>query len=192
MRNADYNIPDGTISTRAKWVALLVILLMVAVAAYLFGHYTNQPTPEDVSPQAAQSLPSGAVVLERKPTRTPAKPKKPGTKVEREIGVTVQPDQAGCDPVTVDLQLVREGDGRRVIASSPDGKVIAGLDVPTDPAGFPASRPWAAGMSCDPGKCQQTAGVWIERDLGRVRLGVEAARQQDGAVQARAKIGWVW
>lgn len=35
-----------------------------------------------------------------------------------------------CPDVTVDLSLIRDKSGRRVVASSPDGEVLGGLDVP--------------------------------------------------------------
>lgn len=42
-------------------------------------------------------------------------------------------DAPPCPPVTVDLSLVRGKDGSRVVASSPDGDVVGGLDVPAQP-----------------------------------------------------------
>jgi hypothetical protein len=92
--------------------------------------------------------------------------------------------------VKVDLQLVKDGDGRRVVASSPDGQVIGGVDVPVEAAINPVSHKWAVGLSCDPGACQQTVGAWIERDIGRIRAGIDLIRQADGKAAARAKIGW--
>lgn len=172
-----------------KWIAGLIVLAGFLLGAYLVGVKTTEPTPEDVSPQAAQSLPGGAAVLERKPTTKPSKPKKPGTKVERDVSVTVKPDQPECEPATVDLQLVRDGEGRRVIASSPDGKVISGLDMPVEPAKFSESHPWAAGLSYG---TDRSAGGWIERDIGRIRAGVDLIRQADGQAQARARVGWSW
>lgn len=170
---------------------IIVLAITGLFAAYMFGVKTSAPKPENIVPVAAESLPSGAVVLERVPKKS-AKPKKPGTKVDREISVTVQPDAPASQPVTVDLQLVKEGDGRRVIASSPDGQIIAGMDVPIEQGLIPINRPWAAGLSCDPTNCKQTPGVWLERDLGRFRVGIEATRQSDGKMNSRAKVGWVF
>jgi hypothetical protein len=192
--------------------AALVTLLLVALlgAGYWLGVKTSAPTPENIAPAAAQRQADGSVIPERRPVagKPPPAPHvlPKGSTEERRVSITVQPRAglklpataeqssavAECPPVTVDLSLVRQGDGRRVVASSPDGDVIGALDVPLEAGIMPTSRPWAAGMSCDPGKCRQTAGAWVERDLGRVRLGVEAARQQDGGVQARARVGWVW
>lgn len=97
-------------------------------------------------------------------------------------------------PITVDLSLVRlDDDTRRVIASSPDGEIVGGLDIPVDTL---ATKPrvWAAGISLDP--IHQTPGVWIERDLMRVRIGAEANQVhvkgggRDG--EFRVRFGWVW
>jgi len=170
-------------------------LLILAGGIWLGRASVPVPVPEIVAPAPAQSLPSGAVVLERKPaaSATTVKPIKPGSKVERAIAVTVQPTREDCPPVTVDMQLIQEDGGRRVVTRSPDGRVIAGLDVPATPALImPDRREWAAGLSGAPHQWPDTAGVWIERDLGRVRVGAEVLRRTDGEMQARVRIGWVW
>lgn len=153
-------------------VGLLIATAAALVAlGILLGTRWAQPVPEVVTPQAAQSLPGGAVVIERKPAATPSKPKKPGAKVERDVSVTVQPAQPDCEPVRVDLQVVAEDGGRRVIASSPDGRVVGGLDMPQPATMWQKPREWAVGLSCEPTNCQRTAGVWVDRDLGRIRQG---------------------
>jgi hypothetical protein len=91
------------------------------------------------------------------------------------------------------MSLIRQGDGRRVIASSPDGAVIGGIDVPIEAGTIPAERPWAAGLSCEASRdCGKTLGVWIDRDLARVRVGAEILKRETGGAQARIKVGWVW
>jgi len=199
------------IATAYARPAIIAIALAVLLGAgYWIGVKTSAPTPEIIAPAAAQSQPDGSVVAERRPVAGPPKPaphKLPaGSVEERRVSVTVQPRAriklpavaeqssapADCPPVTVDLSLVRQGDGRRVVASSPDGDVIGALDVPIEAGIMPTSRPWAAGISCDPARCRDSAGAWIERDLGRLRVGIEAAKQQSGGMQARARVGWVW
>ena len=172
--------------------AVLILALLMAIGAGVWLGRQTMPrlVAEDVTPQPAQSLPSGAVVLERAPVPT-AKPRpiKPGTKVERAVSVTVQPTQPECEPVQVDLQLVQDGEGRRVVASSPDGMIVGGLDVPVRQIAFEESRPWAAGISYGTDRSQ---GVWIERDLDRVRIGAEIIRRQDGQAEIRARVGFSW
>jgi hypothetical protein len=54
-----------------------------------------------------------------------------------------------CPPVRVDLSLIRLKDkSQRVLASSPDGTVVGGLDVPVNEAKLPAITRWtASGMA---------------------------------------------
>lgn len=187
------------ITTQAKIIigaALLAVFLGLAGWA---GYVVGRPTPAALeTPAVAQSQPDGSVVLERAPeTSAPApKAKIPrGDRVERQVSVTVKPKPT-ASTVTVDMSLVRESDGgRRVIASSADGQVVGGLDVPVEPAlVVTPARHWAAGASCNVGaSCQiRQAGVWIERDLGRVRVGADVFRQPDGDLQARVRVGFTF
>lgn len=130
---------------------------------------------EDYKPPIVQ--PDGSVVIERAPTAPKAKPKHKipkGATVERETTVTVQPREPLIGQgITVDMTLVREQDGgRRVIASSPDGEIVGGLDIPVETPAIDQPRVWAAGLNLDP--IHQTFGVWLDRDMSRLRVGVEA------------------
>jgi hypothetical protein len=177
-----------------RTIAAIVLLLLAIGAGVWLGRQTMpRLVPEDVTPQPAQSLPGNAVMLERKPVPTVnPRPIKPGTTVERAIAVTVQPDQPECEPVTVDLQLVQDGAGRRVVASSPDGVIVGGLDVPVRQIVFDESLRWAAGVSCEPADCQRTPGIWVDRDFDRVRVGAEVSMQPDGEPRVEARVGWRW
>lgn len=172
-------------------VAIAALLLAVAGGVWLGRQSMPVLVAEDVSPQPAQSLPGNAVMLERKPVAK-ARPIKPGTTVERAITATVQPDDPECEPVTVDLQLIQDGEGRRIVADSPNGRVIDGSDTPVRPLVFAESLKWAAGVSCEPADCQRTPGIWVDRDFDRVRIGAEVAMQPDGKPQITAKLGWRW
>jgi hypothetical protein len=128
--------------------------------------------------------------LEKKPSAKPEPqqdiPK--GSKVERVVSVTVRhnprasvgrPDvsQGGetCPDVTVDLTLVKNADDTRsVIASSPDGEVIAGVDIPRELLPKESTPPkWAIG-----GMYYSNRGyaVRVERDLGPLRLGADVLK----------------
>ncbi|MDQ7989004.1 MAG: hypothetical protein REI09_05150 [Candidatus Dactylopiibacterium sp.] len=193
------------------WVRLaapLAALAAVALGAYLLGVHASAPQPEVISPAVAQSQPDGSVVAARAPASSPAAAGKAphqiprGAVEERRVSVTVKPhapapgagQSSPAEPasVRVDLSLIRQGEGRRVVASSPDGDIVGALDVPIEPALMPVSRPWAAGLSCEPSNCQRTPGAWVDRDLGRVRLGAEVLRQPDGRTAVRARAGWAW
>lgn len=167
------------IAPASKWSTAvmggLFALAAVACLAALATWYFMQPKPVVETPAAAVEQPDGSVVVERKPDAT-AKPKQAvpkGAKVERVGSITVKPAATPDHPVTVDWSLVRLGDNsKRVVASSPDGQVIGGVDIPVETAEPPPPpKLWAAGISYNPS--QQTPGVWIERDVGRVRLGVD-------------------
>lgn len=142
----------------------------------------------------------GSQILEKKPQADakPAQQVPKGATVERVVQVTVQPDaphsfpgrsesdalvpadpaRPPCPPVRVDLTLVRMPDlTRRVIASSPDGKVVGGVDIPVESAA-PAPRPlkWAAGASWNP--TNRTYGGWVQRDIGPLLVGLDVLQQR--------------
>jgi hypothetical protein len=173
------------------------------------------PIVETAAPEVRQD--DGSVILERQPTTpdaTPAQAVPKGAKVERVVQVKVQPhrpaplpagdglkpagpliDIPPCPPVTVDMTLLREPDGsRRVVASSPDGRIVGGVDIPVETPPPPAARRWAAGLSLDP--IHQTPGVWLERDLMRLRVGVEinqiATRNAGREGEIRLRVGIVF
>jgi hypothetical protein len=199
-----------TLTTQVKLIIAAVLLVAVALGAYLFGVRTTQPVRENIEPVGSQSQPDGSVILARAPAAsapadaTPRQTIPKGAKVERVISATIKPravlkiPTAGaesapaateCPPVRIDLSLIREGDQRRIIASSPDGDVVAGLDVPLEAGTIPTTHPWSAGLSYG---TDRTPGVYVERDLGRIRVGAEAIRQEAGTVQGRVRLGWNW
>ena len=95
-----------------------------------------------------------------------------------------------CPPVTIDLSLVREkGGSRRAIASSPDGAIVSGLDIPVETLSY-APRVWAAGISIDP--VHQVGGIWVERDISRIRLGAEVGQNKHHDFETRLRIGVTW
>lgn len=187
---------------------LLPVALCAAVLGLAGGYWlrgADAPTLEVVTPQPQVTQSDGSVLAERAappmvpsavPGR-PAKPKKPphqlpkGSTEERRIEVVVQSEVEDCPPVQVDLSLVRDGDGRRVVASSPDGRVLRALDMPIT-AGLipPPVRPWAAGASFEP--VSQRAGVWIERDFARLRIGADVQQADTGELRALVRLGWRW
>ena len=183
--------------------ALLAALTLIAVSIAATW-YVMRPVPVVETPKPAETQADGSRIVERTATQPKARPKQiipKGAKVERIESVTVQPTataEAGkpCPPVTVDMTLVREPDGsKRVIASSPDGAVVAGLDIPVDTLPVPEIHPLAAGVSINP--ANQTAGLWVERDIGRVRVGLEINQARHSilnpmAAEVRLRAGWTF
>jgi hypothetical protein len=166
-----------------RWMIYLLLAIAALVGAAALGWRLGQPKSVQETAAAAQRQGDGSVVLERRPDPA-AKPKQQTpkkTRLERVAQVTVQPSAAPagepCPPVTVDWSLVREEDGgRRLLASSPDGTIIGGIDVPVESAAPPTEpKRWAAGLSWSP--VTETGGVWVERDVPlfkwAVRVGVD-------------------
>jgi hypothetical protein len=186
-----------TWNTRLVAWALGVALIFGAGMGTGWSLWKPKPAkPETYAAPIVQG--DGSLVLERKPQADakPAQQVPKGGKVERVIQVTVAPTPSGpepalpshsgsgalpeparppCPPVRVDLTLVRmPDDSRRVVASSPDGRVVGGVDIPLSPSAPPRPLVWAAGGLYRPQ--DKAVGAWIDRDLGFVRLGVEVIR----------------
>lgn len=184
--------------TARQFIGVALVALALGVGT---GWYFTRPVPVIETARPAETQADGSVIIERTATQPKARPKQAvpkGAKVERIEYVTVQPTataEAGkpCPPVTVDMTLIREDDGsKRVIASSPDGQIVAGLDIPVETLPTPEARPWAVGVSVDP--VRQSGGVWVERDIGRVRLGVEINQQRAGSLMPGVvlRAGWTF
>ena len=109
---------------------------------------------------------------------------KPVPKVE-----PVKPDANGfcpvakeCPALTVRLDLIQQEEGRRVVASSPDGDIVGGIDIPIEKWIKRNENKWAAGVTYDTDK---KPGAFLDRDLGPFRVGVEADAE---VVRVRAGI----
>lgn len=190
---------------KAGHVAIATLLLGMACLEAVYWLGRPAPVIETPAPEVKQD--DGSVIVERAPDAK-AKPKHKvpkGAKVERTASVTVQGEGLKmpggeikpCPPVTVDLSLVREHDGgKRVIASSPDGQIVRAIDIPIETAAPPEEpKKWAAGLSWSP--THQTAGVWLERDVSRFRVGVEISQTRQQAFgptggEARIRVGWTF
>ena len=165
------------------------------------------PKPEPYAPAVVQQ--DGSLVLERKPMpdAKPAQQVPKGARVERVVQVKVQPRNATptaatgtpgsgpvnvlpeLPPVTVDLSLVRMPDQtRRVIASSPDGTIVGGVDIPVEAARQARALKWSAGGTWNP--ADRSWGAWVQRDVGPVVLGADALQVRD-PVQAGGRLRWV-
>lgn len=188
------NITDNPAKT------LLVVFLAGLLSGITAGWYLYRSTPivETHKPAAIQS--DGSVVLERNPEAKPEapKPKLPAGKHERTVVVKVKPKPQPkpepslpgkdgfcpvakeCPALTVRLDLVGEYDGRRVVASSPDGDIVGGIDIPIEKWVKRNENLWAAGITYGSDRTGAKAiGAFIDRDLGPFRIGIEA--DQDAA-----------
>jgi len=175
---------------------------------FLWGAVTPEPAPI-YAPEIVQR--DGSKVLEVKPTTKPSKPPHvlpKGAKEERRVTVVVQPpkapifhdpgipagsdigkpDSCDCPPVTVNLSLIRLADNsRRVQASSPDGTIVAGVDVPIEPQKPVKAHPWAIGGVYTYDGANRF-GAFVDRDLGPFRVGGELFQSTSGFAIA-GKVG---
>lgn len=178
-------------------VALSGLILGLGIGWFLW-----RPEPPVVEPHApAIELKNGGLVLEREPeARAPIlvvdaiKELGRGAELERAVSVTVKPkekatDEIQCPPVTLDLGIVKMPDEtRRVIATSPDGEIIGGLDIPTAPAKSFKQLKWAAGAVYDPQ--YKDYGAFVDRDIGPFRVGVEVIKSRvDGDLTGLVRVG---
>ena len=156
------------------------------------------PLTKTETPAAAERQKDGSLVLQRAPSAK-ERPKHripKGGKAERTVTVDVQPERVDCPICTVDLTLVRmPDDGLRVVASSPTGTVLGGLDVPLVPLSIVKKHPWGIGGSH--GTSDGSWGLWLDRDFAMVRTGIELNktgedRAGESRYEARAKLGFTF
>lgn len=86
-----------------------------------------------------------------------------------------------CPPVNVTLALIRDQDQtRRVVASSDDGIILGGVDIPVENVAPVVPKLWAVGAVIDPFK--QTYGAFVDRDLGWLRVGAQLNQRDQGDI----------
>lgn len=173
-------------------------LAIAAAVGLIVGLYVGRaiwkcpaPVQETYAPAARQA--DSSLVLERTPDAT-AKPTaivpKGGT-VERIVDVTVAPRPSSahegtppapapedssiglqppaCPALHVQLALIRMPDGsHRVTASSADGQILGGVDIPVAAAApSPRIRHWVVGPLIQNAR---SWGAYLARDLGPLQL----------------------
>lgn len=145
--------------------------------------------PELILPAPEKRQGDGSLVLETRPqvggTTKPPHELPRGSREERRVTVTVRPAKKpqppattnippalDCPPVSFDLSLVANEDGtRRVVASSPDGEVTGGLDIPMIDLKPAKKTPWSLSYLRT---TDDENGLALSRDVGPVVLGVAA------------------
>ncbi len=141
---------------------------------------TKEPPPHEI-PKGGREERRVSVVV--KPPRGVVVRTEPPESVHVPQDVDTKPlfstrvDSCDCPPVQVDLSLVRMPDKtRRVVASSPTGEILSGVDIPFETAAAPRALPWAAGVTIS---ADQQLGGFIDRDLGPFRFGIDFKIQRD-------------
>jgi len=134
----------------------------------------------DKDAKADMPLPKGAT-LERVvkfSVKQKVKPVQEGTQtpnVEGKVGGVSgeTPLDELCPPIDISLALILDRDKQqRVEAYSPNGDIVGGIDIPVREAVVLQQQPkkWAVGVSYN---TLEAKGLWVERDVGRIRLGAE-------------------
>jgi hypothetical protein len=179
------------------WTERLIFVGIGAAAGLTaaWHWYAPEYVTETYRPAVVQS--DKSVILKRDPdakpsTPAPKLPSKPTRTVEVKVKPRVKPEPVRpidglcpvpqCPAVTVRLDLVEQDEGQRVIASSPDGDIVGGIDIPHVPWVKRNENLWAVGATYDNGK---RIGAFVDRDLGPFRVGIEADRD---SVRVRAGI----
>jgi hypothetical protein len=178
-----------------KSIAFLLLGLSTGLSLGWWLYRPGAPKIEPPAPAIRQS--DGSLILERKPdpsAKAPAEIPK-GAHLERIERVVIQPkptpvqgansgalDDANprliCPPAELDLSLLKMPDKtERVVASSPDGKIVGGVDIPVAPIpastkiprwsisalyGYDVTRAravWGAGLSYSRGPFVVTTGA---------------------------------
>lgn len=150
----------------------------------------KQPNAEA---RPAQQVPKGAVVervvyVEVQP-HGPSNVVPPTTSGSTETAHQVVPSSLPS-PIRVDLTLYRLQDGtKRVVASSPDGEVVGGLDVPVEAAKpVPKELKWAAGAVYGTTAWgDKSVGAFLDRDLAFARTGIELTKN---TYALSSRTGW--
>lgn len=96
-----------------------------------------------------------------------------------------------CPPIDISLALILDKDKQqRVEAYSPNGDIVGGIDIPVRDITTPKeAKKWAVGMSYN---TLEVKGLWVERDVGRIRLGAEVASTPMVGEVYTARIGFTF
>lgn len=202
-------------NNRVAGIILIGIILGAFLCGLALGWHLYRPEVKAETYAPEKRLRDGALVLEKKPgakaeaDAIAPPPKLPAGKPERTVVVTVKPKpkplppaqpalpgqdgfcpvprEQECPPVRVRLDLVKLADDtRRVVASSPDGEIVGGLDVPLAPIVTARQPLWAAGVTMTH---DRRFGGFIDRDMGPVRLGAEIGQAADAGLEFRVRAG---
>lgn len=192
-------------STVAKASATVNTCLYFALAAMVLGItgglvcgwwlWKPHHAPVEAPAVAVQLPKSGAVAIERKPSASvppkiaaAANELNRKAKLTRAATITVQPAQADCDPVELELGIVKlPDDTQRVILRSDNATITGGVDIPLATEQVVKELKWAAGASYDP--VERTYGVFLDRDLGLLRLSAEVRQSHERGATALVRMG---
>lgn len=175
------------------WLRPVCVLIVgIGVGLYV-GVKISKPKTAMVMEEPAPAIrqQDGSLVLERKPdpVAKPAHAIPKGATIERIVSVSVKPKASELqslpvlNPVRVDLTFARLSDQTmRVIASSPDGEVIGGNDIPVQLSRIVVQLKNSAGVTYG----RDIRGIWYDRYWRRLVVGCEARRTIEGLDRRQA------
>lgn len=202
-------------------VVLLAGLGIGLLIGYHLWHQAPVPSTESVRPAVVQS--DGSVRVARVPMVEPGPaphviPK--GAREERRVRVVVQPEPlssnpdslysnpglldkdhsegmlgmvCSCDPIAVDLSLIRHRDGSSGVIASADGGTVdaaASIDTPILDSRPPAYVN-ALGVTWRPAPAGDAYGLLYQRDVAsRVRVGAAMEYQRDDGLRGQLQALW--
>ena len=195
---------------------ILIAAIALLCAGIWIGYAIWHPRPQIIieKPAPAKVLPSGHTAIQRAPEAVPSPPAQAdakalgrGATVLREVHFDVKPRpippppeatqkqhpvSLSCQPVHVDLSLVKLKDGsERVVASAKGGEILNAVDMPVVSLTQTAQPKWAAGALYD--VAHRRYGGFLDRDLGPFRIGVEVMESHnyptDYGYTAAVKVG---
>ena len=141
-----------------------------------------QRLPENIAPPPPKELTKAA--------------KKIGGKLERTAHIVIQPEptedsppDCKCKEVKVDVGIVDQGDGKRIIAYAEDGTILAGRDVPLEPYTAVKETKWEVGLVV-PVENPEGVGGYVSRKMGPFSVGIQVAKPfVDESYTAMATVG---
>lgn len=168
------------------------LLLIGCGMGLAFGHRIWAPGAAAPEPAAVEERYSPRAVAAARDPAAPVQPAKripAGTRAVRVAQAVLLPDDPRCRPVTVTATLAKEASGAQRVVFEADGATIqSAIDRPLqDALAVSAPRRWAAGATYEP--VRQLYGAFLERDLWRVRVGVDAQQTRTGDADLRVRIG---
>ena len=171
---------------------LTLALLVAAFAAGLWlGSRTSDPVAIFEPPAPAVRQSDGSLVASRVAavTALPVPVKLP-PKAKPVRQVTATSSAPDCQPVEITTTLVEMPDlTYRAIVSSSNGEILTATDTPIGTRYAAPDYKWAAGVEWQAGT--RRVKPWIDRDLGRVRVGA-SVWEQGGKPAASVRLGWRW
>lgn len=165
----------------ANWQKLGVALIAGIGVGLFAGLKIGTPKKVWEPPAPAIRQADGSLVLQRviDPQAKPKQVIPKGGTVERVISATIQPYPTlkPHEDIKIDLSLVRMPDQTmRVVASSEQGLVVGGVDIPVQPSSKSLQLKHSAGISYG----FNSYGAWYDRHYDRVTVGAEIRRTWDG------------